>query len=401
VTRLGSTVTFHGQGYGHGVGMNQYGAKGRAASGQTADQILAAYFRGATMSTVNPRKPVRVLVLASYAATSSTPLVVFGRGGRWSIDGTTTVFPRDARLKAWRTDGGTWRVRVTAPGSGDELHAASFTGRPHVRPVDPETFLQLYSRPSTYDTYRGTLRLVPTGRGPRVSVVNHLGLDEYIRGVAPVEMPVSWAREAVRAQVIAARSYAVKTLNPDTGTFDVYDDTRSQIYRGIEGERDVTDELVAAEPGAVIRYKGDKVIKAFFFSTGGGATEHNEYAFVGSGGTPGTKVAYLRGIVDRSPDGVPYDAEAPYFAWKTTPLSRETLSAMFARDARTDVGNLTRLDLRRRGVSGRLYQVVLIGSKGSKTVSADVFRAVYNARRPADTRVLRSNLFDTRPIPGT
>ena len=72
---------------------------------------------------------------------------------------------------------------------------------------------------------------------------------------------------------------------------------------------------------------------------------------------------------------------------------------MLARDGRTKVGTLSRLDLRRRGVSGRLYQVVLYGSAGSKTVSADVFRSVYNANRPSGTRPLRSNLFDTTPIP--
>jgi hypothetical protein len=74
---------------------------------------------------------------------------------------------------------------------------------------------------------------------------------------------------------------------------------------------------------------------------------------------------------------------------------------MFGKDSRTDVGNLVRLDLRRRGPSGRLYAVVLIGSQGRKTVSADVFRSVYNARKPATADMLRSNLFDTHRIPGT
>ena len=232
-----------------------------------------------------------------------------------------------------------------------------------------------------------------------MSVVNHVELDQYLRGVVPAEMPTSWPREALRAQVIAARSYAVRELNPGTGTYDMVDDTRSQLYRGIKGERPVTDALIAAEPGAVIR-AGTTIIKAFFFSTGGGATENNEYVFVSSKGTPGTsKVSYLRGITDRSPDGVPYDLEAPYYDWTTSSLSRATLSAMFASDPRTNVGSLTKLDLRRRGVSGRLYQVVLYGSKGTKTVSADTFRSVYNATKPSSAKTLRSNLFDTRPIP--
>jgi stage II sporulation protein D len=212
-------------------------------------------------------------------------------------------------------------------------------------------------------------------------------------------MPAGWPTQALRAQVIAARSYAVRGLNPDTGNWDVYDDTRSQVYRGIEAEKPETDALIAAEPGVVVRYS-DKVIKAFFFSTGGGATENNEYVFVGSSGKPGTtKLAYLRGITDRNAYGVPFDANAPYYRWTTSTLTRDQLSAIFGKDARTKVGALTKLDLRRRGVSGRLYQVVLYGSAGTKTVSADVFRAVYNANKPSSALPLRSNMFDTRPIP--
>ena len=77
-------------------------------------------------------------------------------------------------------------------------------------------------------------------------------------------------------------------------------------------------------------------------------------------------------------------------------LTRTQLSAIFKRDARTNVGDVTKLDLTHRGVSGRLYRVTLVGSKGSKTVSADVFVSVYNAGRPAGTGPLRSALFGTK-----
>ena len=396
-------MKLYGLGYGHGVGMSQYGAKGRALAGQTAEQILAAYFKGATLSTTSPTRLVRVLVLSGFAAPSTAPLVLVGRGGTWGFTGTETVFPADAQLLAWRTtttDGTsttTWQVTVLAPDGTTVLHSAVVSGAPAMRPLEASTSLQVASRPSIYNSYRGCLVLV-LGTSS-VSVVNHVELDQYLRGVVPAEMPTSWPREALRAQVIAARSYAVRELNPGTGTYDMVDDTRSQLYRGIRGERPVTDALIAAEPGAVIR-AGTTIIKAFFFSTGGGATENNEYVFVSSKGAPGTsKVSYLRGITDRSADGIPYDLEAPYYDWTTSSLSRATLSAMFARDARTNVGSLTRLDLRRRGVSGRLYQVVLYGSKGTKTVSADTFRSVYNATKPSSAKTLRSNLFDTNPIP--
>jgi peptidoglycan hydrolase-like amidase len=75
------------------------------------------------------------------------------------------------------------------------------------------------------------------------------------------------------------------------------------------------------------------------------------------------------------------------------------LSSIFAGDARTAVGTLSALDLTDRGVGGRLRSVTLIGSTGTKRVSGDVFRSVFNARRPAADPMLRSTLFDTAPIP--
>ncbi len=179
----------------------------------------------------------------------------------------------------------------------------------------------------------------------------------------------------------------------------MYDDTRSQVYHGVEGERAKTNRIIVDAPGAILM-SGRQVVNAFFHSTGGGATENNEYAFVGSSGAvTSSPVKYLRGIADRSPTGAAYDRDAPHYAWKTTALSRSQLSAIFRKDARTNVGDLSKLDLRHRGVSGRLYQVVLYGSTGTKTVSADVFRAVYNAGRPSGAAALLSNEFDAAPLP--
>lgn len=404
ITTLGSTVRFYGRGFGHGVGLNQYGARGRALAGQTAEQILAVYFKGSALAITNPAQPVRVLLMAGYSAASASPLVVYGRGGTWEIAGVGKVFPADAVLRAWRTtttlDGvttTTWRIRVTAADGTTVLHDAAASGTVTLRPLDAAGSLQLFSKPSMFDTYRGWIQLRLGASS--LNVVNRLGLDEYLRGVVPVEMPSSWPLEALRAQAITARSYALRRLRPTTGSFDLYDDTRSQVYRGLEAERTTTNRIIAAEPG-VILVSGGSVVNAFFHSTGGSATENNEYAFVGSTGTPGTaKIGYLRGIDDRRPDGTAYDAAAPYFSWSTSSLTRSQLSAMLQADSRTSVGDVLRLNLTRRGVSGRLYQVVIYGTTATKTVSADVFRSVYNARRPSGTLPLRSNVFDAQPLP--
>jgi len=386
------------------VGLSQYGARGRALAGQTAGQILTAYFKGSSLSATSPARLVRVLLLDAFPASSTAPLVVYGRNGAWEIAGVAPSFPADAILRTWHTTatvGGvattTWRVRVTASDGTTVLYSATVKGVLTIRPVDATALIQVFSKPSVYDTYRGTIQL-RLGTSS-VRVVNSLGLDAYLRGVVPAEMPSTWPVEALRAQAVAARSFAVRRLHPSTGTFDLYDTTRSQVYLGYRAEKASTNAIIDAAPGAIL-VSGGSVVNAFFHSTGGGATESNEYAFVGSKGTVGSsRVSYLRGIDDRAPDGRAWDADAPYYAWSTSSLTRAQLSAMFRADARTRVGDVLRLNLTRRGVSGRLYQVVIYGTTATKTVSADVFRSVYNAHRPSGTRMLRSNLFDARPLP--
>jgi stage II sporulation protein D len=236
------------------------------------------------------------------------------------------------------------------------------------------------------------------GTATSLKVVNEVRLDLYLRGVVPAEMPSTWPTQALRSQAIAARSYAVAHLHPTTGAWDVHDDTRSQVYQGVKGEKASTNTAIDGDAGVVLEYKG-AVANAFFHSAGGGATENNEYAFVGSSGAvSGSPIAYLRGSADRAPDGTPYDAASPYAAWHTATWTVAQLSAFLAHDSRTNVGTLTAIDLSHRGVSGRVYQVVLTGSLGTKAVSGDVFVAVVNAWRPSGDAPLRSTLFDLAPI---
>lgn len=390
-------ITFHGRGWGHGVGMSQHGARGRALGGQNAATILAHYYAGTTLGTKDPASIVRVLLLNGFAASGGSPLAIVGRGGDWTIEGTGRTFPANARLTAWPAAAGstTWTLRVVSSG-GSQLHAQAVSGGFVVRPAVAAALLQLDSKPSAYDTYRGALRV---RLSTTAVVVNDVGLDAYLRGVVPIEMPASWPTEALRAQAIAARSYAASRLHPGTGTFDLYDDTRSQVYRGVEGEAAATNAAIEATSGIVLK-SGSAIANAMFHSTGGGATEHNENVFVSSSGAiVASPVSYLRGSLDRRPDGTAWDDGAPLATWKTATYTIAELSVILGRDARTNSGTLQRLDLSRRGVSGRLISVTLIGSAGSKRVSGDIFRSVFNAGRPAGEPELRSTLFDPRPIP--
>jgi SpoIID/LytB domain protein len=400
VVTLGSTVTFHGRGYGHGVGLSQYGARGRALAGQTAEQILAHYYQGATSGSIPLDTPIRVRVLKAFTASGSTPLVLYGRDGDWTIDGVTTTFPEDAKVTVTPASSGgttTWRVKVTSA-AGTVLRDAA-TASFRMRPAESATRLQVWSRPSSYDEYRGVIRVRLDTSGPTLNVINELPLETYLRGVVSAEMPSSWPAEALRAQSIAARSYAARRLRPGESYYDVSDDTSSQVYLGSETEKASTDAAISATAGAVLK-SGSSVANTLFHSAGGGATEHNENVFVSSSGAKvASPVSYLRGSSDRAGDGTPFDAASPYATWQTKAYTRSQVSSWFAADSRTDVGSLTALDLRDRGVSGRLVSVTLIGSDGTKKVSGDVFRSVFNAGRPSGDPSMRSTLTDTVPVP--
>jgi SpoIID/LytB domain protein len=403
-TTLGNTVTFHGRGYGHGVGMSQHGARGRALEGQTADEILAHYYQGTTQGTIPLDTRIRVRVLKDFKASSSKPLVLYARRTAWTIDGVKAIFPKDARVEVRPTlrttasgTTATWRIKVFGPDGALLLDRA--TSHFRMRGVSAGSILQVKSKGTTKDKYRGVLRAVLSKTSRKANVVNELTMERYLRGVVPAEMPSTWPTEALKAQSIAARSYAARRLRPGVSWYDTSDDTSSQVYLGYKAEKSTTTAAINTTAGVVLR-NGSAVANTLFHSTAGGATENNENVFVSSSGaTLAGPVSYLRGVSDRRVDGTSYDAAAPYATWATATYARSTLSAWFAADPRTNVGSLTALDLTARGVSGRLIRVTLIGSKGTKTVSGDVFRAVFNAARPAGAPMMRSTLVDIAPIP--
>jgi SpoIID/LytB domain protein len=404
--RLGTTVRFFGRGFGHGVGMSQYGARGRALAGQTAATILAHYYRGTTLGSISSNTPIRVRVLSGWTATAAAPLLVYGRLAAWTVDGIAGSFPADAALRlipaTTSTATGprtTWRLRITVA-SGAVLRDAPKPASVVLRSSAAGGLLQLWSKPSSYDRFRGALRIIASATTPTVSVADELPLETYLRGVVPVEMPSTWPTQALRAQAIASRSYAARRLRPGVSYYDVTDDTSSQVYHGAVGEKAAANAIIGATAGVVLRSPSGAIANTLFHSTGGGATENNENVYVSSTGAKvAGPVSYLRGSSDRAPDGSPYDAASPYATWATRTYTVAQLSAWFAADARTDVGTLSTLDLRDRGVSGRLISVTLIGSAGTKKVSGDVFRSVFNAKRPPADPMMRSTLVATAPIP--
>ena len=136
--------------------------------------------------------------------------------------------------------------------------------------------------------YRGALRLHRDGGA--IAVVNDASLEHYLYGVVAAEMPSSWAAEALKAQAVVARSYALRSRRP-TALYDVFADTRSQVYRGVVAEAATAVAAVRATRALAVRF-GAEIAQTFFHSTSGGRTAATEEGF---GGTP---VPYLVSVDD-------------------------------------------------------------------------------------------------------
>jgi peptidoglycan hydrolase-like amidase len=183
--------------------------------------------------------------------------------------------------------------------------------------------------------YRGEIHLVLNPRG-RINVVNALAIEEYLRGVVPVELsPGHFPEiEALKAQAVAARSYALARMgrHSDDG-FDLVDDTRAQVYGGLSVERELTNRAVDETRGVVAMFPnadGKLIpIEAMYTANCGGRTENNEEVF------GGTALPYLRGVAC-SPDARSLDAHEI-----TTRRTAETLTGAEGRSIAREVGLLS------------------------------------------------------------
>jgi stage II sporulation protein D len=388
-----SAYRFAGRGSDHGVGMSQAGAVGRARAGQGHPAILAHYYQGTTLDTrAVEARTVRVLVLEGASATDASPLVVCGRRGRWTVVGSEVTFPKGACARFSQNGAGA-RVQVLA-GDGTMLYEAP--GSDHlVEPSASVTLLDLPARGSR-SLFRGALRVLVASRKARA--VNHIALGDYLRGVVPIEMSPSRPAAALRAQAIAARSYALYQLRPTHDIFDLFADTRHQAYGGAVVEAASSDTAITETAGQVVTY-GGKVANTLYFAAGGGATEDARNVFTPSSGALGTDIPFLRGSLDVDEAGQPYDAGSGYDSWRTGSFTLPELSKIMAQDARTKVGPIKKLVMTNRGVSGRLISVTLVGLDGTRAkVAGWYFKSVFNRGRPTGGALL-STLFSLKRLP--
>ncbi len=205
--------------------------------------------------------------------------------------------------------------------------------------------------------YRGRTQLVPTSKG--LTAVNHVNLEHYLYSVLGAEMSPSWPLEALKAQAVAARSFALHKRSSGTSVYDVTNTTSSQVYKGIETEAQSTHQAVNATAGQVMTY-GGKVILAAFHSSSGGHTENVEDIWT-------QPLPYLRGVAD-------YDMGAPVFQW-TKSFSRGEMSRLIS-----GVGNVVSMTPERRTPQGRVVTMKVQGDRGTKRVSGNDLRSALGLR---------------------
>ncbi len=325
----GATVRWvvHGRGFGHGVGMSAYGAYGYAKHGKGYRFILGHYYKGTSVGTLEKPQIVRVLLDTSGGDV--------GFGGATGACG-TKLDPkrgyeahRAGRTVVLRTSGGKRLAncghRLRAAGNG----SIRIAGLGH---------------------YRGALETV--AEGSSLNVVNALTVEQYVKGVIPNESPPYWPMAELKAQAIAARSIAL-TAGREGNGFDLYSDTRTQVYKGLESEYPRTNRAANQTRNQYLMYKG-KVAEALFSACSGGKTESVVNVF-------GSPVPYLVGVPD------PYDSSCPLHTW-TLKFSGPEISSLLGSYLK---GRLKQVKVTKRGYSPRIQEAKLFGTGGVSTVTGE------------------------------
>ena len=227
--------------------------------------------------------------------------------------------------------------------------------------------------------YRGKMKVISSKWSSGLTVVNVIPIELYLRGVVPSEVIPSWEIDVVKAQAVAARTYAVFHKNQyRSAGYDLTDDTRSQVYKGVSAETEVTNKAIKSTSGEIITY-GGKAIDALFHANGGGYTEDSENVW-------GSYVPYLRGVKEE-------ESRVLSKAWvKVVPI-RE-FSGSVAKSgypvgkikelilSRLKIGNKTSRD---RGISGRVKFLEVNGQYGKKQIPGETLQSIFG---------LQSTLFD-------
>lgn len=364
--------SFKGRGWGHAVGMSQWGARGLAERGWGADRILAHYYRSTALKTLPPPNGIRVGLFHGKSETRIS-----------SPNGKFDLHDRAGKRRATANVDESWRA---VPVGADRVTIYNAQGNPSFTSVVPVTLYYRHHRSHVTLTgagglyFRGRIDLDVDRATGKLRAILILGFEEYLYGIA--EMPSSWHSSALAAQAIAARTYALEKIqrlgqNRPGCNCAVYGTTADQVYTGKRAETPRWGGAVNRTRGSVITYEG-RSIQAFYSASSGGLTESNENVW------NGTPLPYLRGVCDPA-EAV--QGKNPHNNWTVTIDGAELDRRL--RDAGYDVGIVSRVNmLLPRGFSGRVTPVRdqsrggvrIVGSRGEARLSGERFRSILGAK---------------------
>jgi SpoIID/LytB domain protein len=266
--------------------------------------------------------------------------------------------------------------------------------------------------------FRGTFEVVRASSSPnKLSVVNVVSLEDYLKAVVPNELPMRYGVEAVKAQAVAARNYAVRPREKPWKTFDICDSQLCQVYLGSQTETPDSNRAIADTEGLVGLYNGDPILALFSSSHGGYAEDYsNAFSDPITKQYPAPPIAYLSGGPDvplgtdldlhteagarkfwTNPNVRSYDVDSPYYRW-TKHWTRPELEAditkglqQVSKDTSTrdfvspwlkpgqSIGTLKAIKVLERGNSGKAMIVAIEGSKGTWRIEKEfLIRKVFN-----------------------
>jgi stage II sporulation protein D len=333
----GGMFQIDGGGDGHGIGMSQYGAYGYALHGKSYRFIVGHYYRGTKLEPTNPKQIVRVLLAtgsASFSGATYAPHKRLNPSRTYSVqalaDGSLVLYDQKGRKV------GTFKAPLSVGGPGPLLLAG-------------------------HGSYRGWLEFRPAA-GAAVQTVNALHLEDYVRGVVSYEMPSSWSPEALKTQAVAARTYAI-TSSVNGNGFELYQDTRSQMYGGAAAETPSTDAAVSATRGQIVTYHGKPAI-TYFSSSSGGHTENVENAWPGS-----TPKPWLKGVSDPY-DGVAHNPDHHWSYKMAIPSASAKLGSLVK-------GQLVGIAVTKHGVSPRIVTAQVVGTRGRASVTGPQLEGIF------------------------
>lgn len=219
-------------------------------------------------------------------------------------------------------------------------------------------------------SYEG--EIVVRASGGRLTVVNKLDVEKYLRGVLGYEISPSWPLEVLKAQAVISRTYALSQMGRHNSEgYDVCDADHCQVYRGVNVHGSSTDRAITQTRGKVVTYKG-ALARTFFSSDSGGATSDSSDVW-------GSAIPYL--VVRREP----YPSPSPNAEWQVTLTAAEIQTALAKKGK--GVGTLREIAIARRDSAGRPTVLRFTGTKGSSTMTSADFRTQVGAKK------LRSTFF--------